>query len=194
MAVNPKDLLRHYYTLEEYFALERVGEARYEYWNGEIVCMSGGTLQHAIISGNFIINLGRQLAGGKCRAFTADMAVKTPFLPPYRYPDLSVVCGRPAVEDIEGIAVLTNPVLLVEVLSPGTENRDRNEKRNAYQALPSLQEYVLVEQKSPHLTHYAKENDQWSRRDYADLNTVIELPSIGCRLSLGEIYEGVEFE
>jgi Uma2 family endonuclease len=194
MAVNPKDLLRHYYTLEEYFALERVGEARYEYWHGEIVCMSGGSLQHAISSSNFIINLGRQLAGGQCRAFTADMAVKTPFLPPYSYPDLSVVCGRPAVEDIEGIAVLTNPVLLVEVLSPGTESRDRNEKRNAYQALPSLREYLLVEQNSPHLTHYIKEHDQWSRRDDADLNTVIALPSIGCRLSLGEVYEGVEFE
>ena len=194
MVVNLKDLPRRYYTLEEYFALERAGEARYEYWSGEIVCMSGGSQQHAIISRNIIINIGQQLAGGRCQAFTSDMAVKTPSLPPYRYPDLSAVCGQPIFESVEGIAVLTNPILIVEVLSPGTESRDRNEKRTAYQAIPSFQEYILIAQDAPHITHYLKQNELWSRNDYADLKTVIVLPSAGCRLSLGEVYHGVEFE
>ncbi len=193
MVANPKDLPRRYHTLEEYFALERVGDARYEYWNGEIVCMSGGTSQHAIICSNIQMNIGRQLAGRKCRVFSADLSIKTSNLPPYRYPDMSVVCGQPAFEYIAGIAILINPILVVEVLSPGTESHDRNEKRAAYQALPSLQEYILVAQDAPHLTHYLKQDDQWSRNDYADRGAVIELSSIDCRLSLAEVYDGVEF-
>jgi len=193
MVANPKDLPRRHYTLEEYFALERVGEARYEYWDGEIVCMSGGTPEHAIISGNLYLSLGQQIAGRKCRAFTADMAIKTPIMPPYRYPDLSIVCGQPDYEFVEGIGTLTNPTLVIEVLSPGSESRDRNEKRTAYQALSSLQEYILVSQDAPHITHYLKQNDQWSRNDCGDLQMTIELPSVGCRLSLVEVYEGVDF-
>jgi Uma2 family endonuclease len=193
MVANPKDLPPHYYTLEEYFSLERVGEARYEYWDGNIVCMSGGSLQHAVISRNLIIHLGRQLEGRKCEAFTADMAIKTPVLPPYRYPDLSVVCGRPIIDKIGGMTTMVNPILIVEVLSPDSENRDQNEKREAYQAIESLREYLIIAQNFPHLTHYLKKNDEWSRNDYAELDKVIELPSIECRITLKEVYDGVEF-
>jgi Uma2 family endonuclease len=193
MAANLKDLPRHYYTIEEYFAIERAGKARYEYWDGEIVCMSGGTPQHSTISSNIHFRLRQQLAGGNCRAWTSDMAVNTPLLPPYRYPDVSVACGRPVFETVEGIGVLTNPVLLVEVLSPGTAGRDRNEKRTAYQALPTLQEYLLVSQDTPHITHYVRQGEEWVRTDHADLAAAILLPSLGIELALGDIYEGVEY-
>ncbi|MCI0665410.1 MAG: Uma2 family endonuclease [Acidobacteria bacterium] len=192
MVANPKDLPRHYYTLDEYYSLERTGDARYEYWNGEIVCMSGGSLQHAVISRNLIIHLGRQLEGRKCQAFTADMAIKTPMLPPYRYPDLSVVCDQPFVEKIGGMTTLVNPILIVEVLSPDSESRDQNEKREAYQALSSLQEYLVVAQNLPHIAHYLRMNDKWLRNDYADMAKVIELPSIDCRITLKEVYDGVD--
>ena len=192
MVANPKDLPRHYHTLDEYYSLERAGDARYEYWNGEIVCMSGGTLPHATISGNLYLSIGGQIAGGKCRAFTADMAIKIPMLPPYRYPDLSVVCGQPNIEKISGMTTLTNPILIVEVLSPDSESRDQNEKREAYHALSSLQEYLVVAQNLPHIAHYLRKNDKWLRSDYADMDKVIELPSINCRITLKEVYDGVD--
>jgi Uma2 family endonuclease len=192
MAVNPRNSFpAHRYTRDEYFALERVGEARYEYWDGEIVCMSGGTEEHALITNNLQMTLTRQLTGRACRVFGADLAIATPMLPPYRYPDLSVVCGQPVFQDIEGIATLTNPIVVVEVLSPATESRDRNEKRAAYQALQSLEDYLLVHQDAPHITHYTLKGVP--RRDYSSLTEAIQLASIGCYLTLAEVYEGIQF-
>ncbi|HZS09382.1 MAG TPA: Uma2 family endonuclease [Blastocatellia bacterium] len=193
MAANLKDPPRHHYTLEEYFALERVGVARYEYWNGEIVCMSGGSRRHVRISGNVYFSLRQQLAGRPCDTFTGDLQIKTPLLPPYRYPDVSVVCGQPDFENIEGFDVLVNPVLIVEVLSPGTASRDRNEKREAYQALPSLREYLLISQDAPHITHYLRQADGWARHDYGDLAATVDLPSVQCRMSLMDVYYRVDF-
>jgi len=81
----------------------------------------------------------------------------------------------------------------VEVLSPDSESRDQNKKREAYQGLPSHREYLVVAQNLPHITHYIKKNDEWLRNDYAEPDKVIELPSIDCRIKLKDIYEGVEF-
>ena len=194
MAVNLKELPLPFYTLDEYFALEGAGHARYEYWNGEIVCMSGGTEQHYRISGNLYYGLRQQVGAGGCQAFNSEVPIKTPSLPPYRYPDASVVCGKPVLEKIEGFDVLINPILIVEVLSRTTESRDRKEKRAAYQLLPSLMEYFLVAQNTPHITHYLREADQWARSDHGSLNDTIILPSIECVLALSDVYLGVEFD
>ena len=193
MAANPTDSPRHSYTLAEYFALEHTGDARYEYWDGEIICMSGGSEQHIRIGGNLYFALRQQVTGRNCEAFTSDLAIKTPALPPYRYPDVSVACGEAAFEKIDGIAVLTNPILIVEVLSPETEKRDRNEKRLAYQATPQLMEYLLIAQNSPHITQFVRQSDIWIRSDYGDLKASITLPSIECVLSLKDVYVGVDF-
>jgi Uma2 family endonuclease len=184
----------HLYTLEEYFALERAGERRYEYWDGDIVCMSGGTLRHGQISRNVFRTVDRKISGSPCQAFTADMAVKTSSPGPYRYPDASVVCGEVLVDRINGIDTLVNPIAVVEVLSPGTEARDRNEKRMAYQAIVSMREYLIVSQDIPHVTHYVREGESWRRADYSMMTEVIECRSLGLGLTLAEIYEGVTFE
>ncbi|MBI4475047.1 MAG: Uma2 family endonuclease, partial [Acidobacteria bacterium] len=103
MARNLKEEQVQRYMLEEYFALEKASERRYEYWDGEIVCMSGGTLAHGQISANVHGTIRAKLQGRNCQAFTADMAIKTPALGPYRYPDISVVCGQVQVERMQGI-------------------------------------------------------------------------------------------
>ena len=193
MAANPKDSPRHFYTLEEYFAIERTGDARYEYWNGEIVCMSGGSEQHVRTSGNVYFDLRGQLAKRGCEVFNSDLAIKTPSLPPYRYPDASAVCGEAAFENVEGIDVLINQILIVEVLSSATERRDRNEKRLAYQALPSLKDYVMLAQDAPHATHFSRQGSIWNRSDYGDLNARISLSSVACELSLNVAYAGIDF-
>lgn len=193
MGVNPKDQPRHHYTLEEYFALERTGDGRYEYWDGEIVSMSGGSKEHGMITGNVYFGLRQQMTGRDCEVFNSEIPVKTPTLPPYRCPDTSVVCGEAAFENVDGIDTLINPTMVVEVLSPATERRDRNEKRAAYQALPSLMDYLMLAQGAPHATHFARQGEKWVRSDYGDLNASIVL-SIGCSVTLSEIYAAVQFE
>jgi Uma2 family endonuclease len=194
MVANLQEWPRHLYTLEEYFALERTGDARYEFWDGDIVCMSGGSHRNARISGNVYFSLRQQLGGSSCEPFTSDLPIKTPLLPPYRYPDVSVVCGKAEIESIEGIEALVNPTLIVEVLSPATESRDRHEKRTAYQALPSSKAYLLLSQEAPHLTCFLRQADEWVRSDCGDLNATIELTFIGCVLALSDVYQDVEFE
>ena len=194
MATNRKDVPQHYYTLDEYFALEHAGHARYEYWDGEIVCMSGGSLAHAQLCGNVHFRLRQRLTGGRCRVFTSEMPVKTHTLLPYRYPDTSVVCGDLVVEKMRGIDALVNPTLIVEVLSPTSEDRDRQDKFAAYQAIPGFSEYLLVAQDTPHATHYTREQDgKWTREDLTGLNAVLTLSSLVCTLPLRDIYEEVTF-
>ena len=141
-----------------------------------------------------VYGLRQQLGAGGCQAFNSEVPIKTPSLPPYRYPDASVVCGKPVLEKIEGFDVLINPILIVEVLSRTTESRDRKEKRAAYQSLPSVMEYLLVAQNTPHITHYLREADRWTRSDHGSLNDTIILPSIECVLALSDVYLGVEFD
>lgn len=184
---------KHYYTLEEYFALELVGDARYEYWDGDIVCMSGGSQAHSLITSNIHGLLFVQTRNSICRALTGESPIKTPTLPPYRYPDASVVCGKAEFENIGGIDVLVNPVVIVEVLSPQTEKVDKGAKFEAYKAIGSVKEYLLISQDEPHLTHYIKEEDgRWKRFDTAE--SFIKLEAINSNLYLKDIYDGVEFK
>ena len=190
MASDPK---RHY-TLEEYLALERDSEAKYEYWNGEVYAMSGGSLAHDQIMGNVYDALRGQLRGKACRVFTNNMQIKVPAAPPYRYADGSVVCGKVEVEQFSGNDLLLNPVLICEVLSPTTESFDRGDKFTYYKSIPSFREYLLVAQHRPHVTHYLKQADgTWSYEEANDLTGIIHLSTVGCSLALSAVYLDVDF-
>jgi Uma2 family endonuclease len=194
MVAHFKEPPRHHYTLEEYFALEHASEARFEYWDGEIICMSGGTERHYTISDGLHIKLARLLEGRDCRAFSGSVPIYTPSLPPYRYPDASVVCGKPVFTNLGGIDALTNPTLVIEVLSPGTERLDKEPKREAYQKLASVKEYLLISQDAPHVTQYVRRGRRWVRKDSSDLAAALELPSIKIQILIGDIYEGITFD
>jgi Uma2 family endonuclease len=194
MVANPKDVARHYFSLEEYFALEHVEDARYEYWNGDIFCMSGGTRAHGTLSMNAVVALANAVRGTNCQAFTADTAILTPTLPPYRYPDASVGCGELEFKRVQGLDALVNPVVIVEVLSPSTALRDCETKFEAYQAIPSFREYVLIAQNEVRVIHYTRQaDDSWQRRDVTELDGSLVLESINCTLSVRELYERVTF-
>ncbi len=194
MATQPQDLQRHYYTLEEYYALEGASDARWEYWKGNIYCMSGGTPEHGIISSNAHAALAFGLRGGECRPLTGDTAIWTPQNPPYKYPDASVVCGEPQFKRIEGVGALINPVVIVEVLSPSTAVRDHEAKFTLYQTIESFREYLLVAQDQLRVTHYIrKANGAWERRDVTDMDSSLTLESVGCVLTMGDVYDGVTF-
>jgi Uma2 family endonuclease len=193
MAANPNEPPRHFYSLDEYFALEHAGDAQYEYWDGDIVCMSGGSRAHGLIADNVYFRIREKLHRGTCRAFTSDTAVKTPTLLPYRYPDVTVACGNREYQNIRGVDALLNPVLIVEVLSPTTEHHDREEKFVAYQVIESFRQYLLIAQNEPRVKCYLRQADRrWSYEEVTGLDAELILDSIGCTLPLREIYEEVE--
>ena len=183
------------YTLEEYFELERTSDERWEYFNGEVFCMSGVSRNHSRIEGNTITALNIKLGSRGCSVFTADMRIKVPTLPPYRYADVSLLCDDPNFETIGGVDALTNPVVIFEILSPSTEAYDRGDKFTYYKSIPTLREYVLVAQHRPHITHYVREEAQhWSYEELNELDAELTLPSIECVLALNDVYRNVHFE
>ncbi len=194
MIANLQNIARRHYSLEEYYALEKVGEARYEYWDGDIVCMSGGSPNHYQLITNILGILFEKLKGKKCQPLTSDIPILTPKHPPYRYPDAGVICGNSKYKNLNGIHVLENPTLLIEVLSTSTDYADKNQKRLAYQAINALQEYILISQDDIHITHYFRNGDFWGVKDYRELETVIELSSISEMINVSEIYRNVNFE
>ncbi len=182
------------YTIEEYIELEKSSEERYEYFDGEVFSMAGGSLEHAIIATNIAGAINNKLSGKKCRAINSDIRIKVPTASPYRYPDVTVVCGEPITEKYLGQVMLVNPLLMVEVLSPTTKNYDKDRKFLAYQSIESFQEYLLVAQDTPHVTRYVRQADnQWLRADIIGLDSSVELKSLGVTLSLSEIYQAVNF-
>ena len=185
---------KHKYTLEEYLAIERESDGRYEYWYGEIFAMSGGTWWHEIVQTNTHDSLKTALTGKPCRAFSGNTQIKVPMALPYRYADGGVVCGKPHIERFSGNDLLLNPILLYEVLSTSTEAYDRGDKFTYYKSIPSLREYLLIAQRRPNVAHYVKqESGIWHFAEYNDLADSVYLPTIDVTLSLSDIYQDVEF-
>jgi Uma2 family endonuclease len=191
MAANPE----RRYTLEEYLELDRTSEERFEFWDGEVFCMSGGSEEHDEIETNLLAFLKPQLRARGCRVFSSDMRIKVPSAPPYRYADLSALCGEAQFVEVDGVDALTNPTLIVEVLSPSTEAYDRGDKFTHYKSIPTLREYLLIAQHRPHVTHLFKQDDgTWIHAEANDLDSTIKLTSLDCELPLVEIYRGVSFD
>jgi Uma2 family endonuclease len=182
-----------FYTEEEYLAFEREAADKHELIDGEIVSMAGASRKHNLVGTNTTIALGVQLRGKRCEIYANDMRVRMK-KGRYSYPDVVVVCGEPKFADDE-FDVLLNPVVVAEVLSKSTRFRDKTEKLETFQKMESIQEVLLIEQDILHIEHYIKQTPmQWLLRIYEDLNNVIALDSIGCQVSLGEIYDRIEFE
>lgn len=183
--------MRH--SLTEYYAMLEASDRRWEYWDGEFLCMAGGSPEHTIICSNISTELAQKLKQKGCRILGSDTLVKTPSLPPFRFPDLTIACGQLIFEKVDRFKALTNPLVLMEVLSTSTEHLDREPKRLAYQALPSVQEYLLIAQTVPHVTRFVRKGRRWQRFEYGDLNAVVELSSIQYELPLSEVYRDIEF-
>ena len=190
MSIN----IKRRYSLEEYFELERTSEEKYEYFIGEVFCMSGVSPNHAQIESNLITLLNNNLRERGCRVYPANVRVKVPSLPPYRYPDVSVLCDMPVYEEIGGVEALTNPTLIIEVLSSTTEAFDRGDKFTHHKSIPSFREYLLVAQHRPHVTHYVKlTHGKWEQEEANEIAASLYLPTIDCTLALSEVYRDVEF-
>ena len=181
------------YTLEGYLALERASEERYEYFDGEVFNMSGGTFEHEQIVSNILHHL-RNKVNRRCRVMPSNIRLKVPSFPPYRYGDVAALCDKPQREKIGGFDVLTNPALIVEVLSSSTGDYDRGDKFTYYKSIESFREYSLIAQHRAHVTHFSKdEKGTWVYEEINDLEGFVYLPTLDCELSLRDVYEDVEF-
>ena len=182
------------YTLAEYLELDKHADERYEYFDGEVVAMSGASLRHNRIVRNLIRTLDVSLEGKPCEVLPADMRIKVPQAMPYRYADLVVVCGEPLIEDLQGLEILVNPLVIIAVLSASTEAYDRGIKFSEYQPIASFQEYVLIAQDRPHITHYVRQDSgQWLRSDLQSVTEHLLLQTLDCTVPVADIYRQVPF-
>ena len=178
-------------TEEQYLAMDRAAEVRSEFLNGEMWAMSGASLRHIRLQGNLYATLRDLLRGSPCEPFLSDFRVRVSGRM-YAYPDLTIVCGKPKLAD-ERQDILLNPHLIVEVLSPSTENYDRGLKFQHYRGIESLKEYILVEQARVLIEQYTRVGDgTWKLRDYQRLDDQLKLDSVGAALPLARIYDRVE--
>lgn len=175
---------------EDYLAMERRSEARSEYLDGEIFAMTGASERHNLLAGNLYTAFRAQLRPRGCRVYVSDMRVKVSATGLYTYPDVIVVCGKPQFEGAE-VDTLLNPQVIVEVLSKSTEDYDRGTKFVHYRTIPSLAEYLLVAQDRVHVEHHLRQNEGWLLTETDRLEDVLEIPSVGARLDLTEVYDAV---
>jgi Uma2 family endonuclease len=178
---------RIHYTRGEYLALEASSNVKHEYLDGQIYAMAGGTPEHAALAATVIGLLFSQLREGRCRAHDADLRVRVPETGLATYPDVTVICG-PRQRDPDDDQAVTNPTLIVEVLSRSTEEYDRGDKFEHYKRLASLREYVLVSHRERSVEVWMRSADgEWGCTVSRD-GDVAELGSIGARLDVGELY------
>lgn len=179
------------WTPEDYLVYDRETEEKFEFFDGEIFAMSGATRKHNLVNGNVYAALRPQVLRRGCEIYTNDMRVRIPETGLYTYPDLVVVCGDPEFED-ETEDTLLNPVLIVEVLSPSTEDYDHGKKFAHYRTMPSLQVYLMVAQSEVHVELYERQPDnRWVLSETRKIDEILDLPSVGSTLALGDVYDRV---
>lgn len=171
---------------DEYLELAERAEIKHEFIDGRVVAMAGGSIEHSRLVARMGYLLQAGLEGKPCNVFSSDGRVRIEATNRSTYPDVSVVCGPvvPASDDPHGI---TNPVVLVEVLSDATEKDDRGSKFAHYRRLASLEEYVLVAQDVPRVEVFRRESEVWTLREYG-LGDVVELASLALSLEVDRIY------
>ena len=183
-----------FYSPDEYREFEETAEFRNEYRDGEIVQMSGGSINHSRIIRNLSRVLGNLLEGQPYELFHNDLRL---WIPRYRratYPDVMVIEGEPVFNEGRSDEIL-NPMLIVEVLSKSANNFDKEDKFRFYRSIPELREYVLVSQYEFLVEQYIKtESNEWLFREYEGETATVSFASVGVQMSMSEIYVKVVFD
>lgn len=181
------------YTPEEYLELERAALTKSEYYAGEIFAMAGASPVHNLIVANVVGELRSRLRRTPCATLVSDMKVECGPSGLFSYPDATVVCGEMRFHD-DFKDMLTNPLLLVKVLSPTTEAYDRGAKFAQYRRLETFREYVLVSQTEARVEVFTRDDDgRWAFTEAVGLDAACSLLSLNISLPLAEVYERVMF-
>lgn len=179
-------------TEAEYLKFEQNSDAKHEYAAGQIIAMTGASLAHNFICVNTSTSLNVQLRQKDCRVASNDLRLKIISKHSYRYPDIMVICGDLHITE-DRPHTITNPIVIVEVLSESTALIDRNEKLDEYLQIDSVQEYILISQHDIKVERYLRQSSgDWLYTQVSGLDNTLDLPSIGCKLALAEIYHKVD--
>ena len=185
---------QRYYSPEEYLTLEEAADDKSEYIDGEIIPMAGGSTNHNQIALNFSTELNFAFKKLDYRVFMSDVRLWIPKRRIYTYPDVMVVAGKPEYYNNRRDTI-TNPRLIIEVLSPSTKGYDKSKKFEGYRTITTFQEYLLIDQSRIYIEHFYKTDDKrWSFSDYDESDVTIGLASVSFEISVSDIYNKVNFE
>lgn len=179
-------------TIEEYLQFEKAAVEKHEYYRGEVFAMSGASNRHNWIFKNLFGNLAHQLKGNPCQPFGPDMRMHILENTLFTYPDISIYCGQPTATSVDEDTVI-NPTLIIEILSPSTEQYDRGNKFKLYRDIPTLKEYILVDSESIRVEAFRlNENSRWELQEYRFLTEALSIPALQLTIPLSDIYEGTK--
>ena len=184
----------NYISPEQYLEMERAAEIKHEYYNGEVFTMSGASLNHNIVVSSVNTIVLPKLKGKSCNMFGSDLRIHVPINSLYTYPDFSIICGK--VELTDGIKdTITNPSVIIEVLSKSTKDYDRGTKFFLYRSIKTLKEYILIDSTSVMVEKYTRqENNSWILTEFKEIHENFYIQTISLTLHLKDIYEDVSFE
>jgi len=185
-------LPKHRYSVDEYLALDREADYKSEYVAGEIFAMGGASPRHVLIMSNTAREFGSKLKNTNCQVYSADLRIQAAAGDAYHYPDVAVVCGRPEYLDGKKDTV-TNPIVIVEVLSPATRSYDRGDKFASYRRIAALREYILIAQEACHVEHFVRKEGGWDFSEIEDCQGDLLVTTLGIAIPLVEIYAKLEF-
>ncbi|MES1226449.1 MAG: Uma2 family endonuclease [Bacteroidota bacterium] len=178
----------NYISPAEYLAAERVSEEKHEYYDGQVLAMSGASMNHNSIQANLLINIGNYLKGKHCRILPGDMRVSTAPRDAYMYPDALILCGEAQLED-DKFDTLLNPSVIFEILSPSTRSIDKGRKLFFYQEIPSLQEYIMIDAQKKFIQLARKQPDgAWIFENVNDPYSSVLIRTIDFHLAMEAIY------
>lgn len=189
--MTPESKLRM--TLEEYFGFNRNAEGRYEYFDGEVFELSGVSAEHSTIEQLLTMKLFPIARSRGCETFNSNVPIKPEAVSTNRFPDYSLTCDKPVFIDVGGLQCLTNPKLIVEVLSNSNEKSERGEKFTEYKSIKSFEEYLLVASTKTHVTLFQKHNERfWWMSEYFP-GEEFHLNTLKANIAVDDLYQGIEF-
>lgn len=178
---------------KQYLEMERASESKHEYFKGEVFAMSGASIQHNVIVKNFNTVVLPFLKGKSCAMFGSDLRIHIPENTLYTYPDFSIICEKPKMIDEEKDTI-TNPSVIIEVLSKSTKDYDRGTKFNLYRSIKTLKEYILIDSLSVSVEIFTRQADNtWILAEYKNLSDRFSISTIQLTLFLKDIYDGISF-
>jgi Uma2 family endonuclease len=182
-----------YYTPEEYLELEAKSDHKNEYRNGEIISMTGGTTNHNKLALNLATGLNIALNDLDYEVYIGDVKLWIPKYQVFTYPDVMVIDGEPIYYS-KNTTIVTNPLLIAEVLSKSTKDYDQGDKFLYYRSIPEFKEYILINQTQYYIMQYVKNNqNQWVLTEYETEDAILHLASINVKLSLKQLYTKINF-
>jgi Uma2 family endonuclease len=185
---------KQYYTPEEYLTLEEKATEKHEYRDGEIALMPGGTTNHNQIAGNFYKQFPLKIQNQDYYVYINDVRLWIAQYRIFTYPDVMVIKGKPMYEG-KGTSNVTNPLIIVEVLSQSTRDYDRTDKFQYYRSIPEFREYILIDQYRFYVSQYFKQEDgKWIFNDYQGEDSVLKLACDEFEISFQDLYARVDFE